>query len=258
MAARTKTKVSPKYKTKYRVRNWPAYDVALRDRGDITVWFDEEAICAWNAPASGRPGGQRRYSNLAIVTALTLRTVFHLPLRQTEGFLASLIGLMDLDLKTPDHTTLSRRHRDVEAPRFARDAGPLHLVIDSTGLKMLGDGEWLAHKHKTSNKRRSWRKLHLGIDGDGYIIASALTDRIADDACVAISMLEQIEDSIAQFTADGAYDSRPMYEALAAAGITDIQIVIPPMKTASVDARATGVWCRRNEAIESIDSVGKR
>ena len=123
---------------------------------------------------------------------------------------------------------------------------------------MLGDGEWLAHKHKTSNKRRSWRKLHLGIDGDGYIIASALTDRIADDACVAISMLEQIEDSIAQFTADGAYDSRPMYEALAAAGITDIQIVIPPMKTASVDARATGVWCQRNEAIERIDSVGKR
>ena len=106
MTARTKTKVSPKYKTKYRVKNWSTYDVALRERGDITIWFDQEAVCSWNAPASGRPGGQRRYSNLAIVTALTLRTVFHLPLRQTEGFLASLIGLMDLALKTPDHTTL--------------------------------------------------------------------------------------------------------------------------------------------------------
>ena len=141
MAARTKTKVSPKYKTKYRVKNWPAYDIALRDRGNITVWFDEEAICSWNAPPSGHPGGQRRYSNLAIVTALTLRTVFHLPLRQTEGFLASRIGLMDLDLKTPGHTTLSRRSRDVEVPPFSQSSGPLHLVIDSTGLKILGDGE---------------------------------------------------------------------------------------------------------------------
>ena len=87
MAARTKTRVSPKYKTKYRVKNWAAYDIALRVRGDITVWFDDEAIYAWNALRSGRPGGQRRYSDLAIVTALILRMVFHLPLRQTEGFM---------------------------------------------------------------------------------------------------------------------------------------------------------------------------
>jgi len=185
MAARTKSKVSPKYKTKYRVRNWAVYDDVLRERGDITVWFDEKASFAWNAPPSGRPGGQRRYSNLAIVTALTLRTVFHLPLRQTEGFVASLIGLMGLGLKTPDHTTLSRRNRDVEIPHLPRghdDA--LHLVIDSTGLKVLGDGEWQAHKHKTANKRRSWRKLHLGIDSDGCIVASALTDSGEDDASV--------------------------------------------------------------------------
>ena len=109
MAARTRSKITPKYRTKYRVKNWPAYEAALRRRGDITFWFDEEAIDAWNAPTGGRPGGQYRYSDLAIVTALTLRTVFHLPLRQTEGFVASLIRLMNLDLKTPDHTTLSRR-----------------------------------------------------------------------------------------------------------------------------------------------------
>tara|TARA_B100000809_G_C15105954_1_gene518763 strand:+ start:1518 stop:2024 length:507 start_codon:yes stop_codon:yes gene_type:complete len=109
---------------------------------------------------------------VAIVTALTLRTVFHLPLRQTEGFVASLIGLMDLALQTPDHTTLSRRHRSVEVPHLPRGhVGPKDLVIDSTGLKILADGEWQSHKHKTSNQRRSWRKLHLGIDGDGYIIA---------------------------------------------------------------------------------------
>ena len=206
MAARTKTKVSPKYKTKYRVKNWAVYDVALRERGDLTVWFDEEALGAWNAPQSGRPGGQRRYFELAIVTALTLRTVFHLALRQTEGFVASLIGLMGLALKTPDHTTLSRRQRRVEVPHLARGhGGP---VSDSTGLKIFGDGEWQVHKHKTSNPRRSWRKLHLGIDGDGYIIASALTDSGEDDACVGVSMLEQVKDAMAQFIGFGSYNGR--------------------------------------------------
>ena len=107
MAARRKTKVSPKYKTKYRVKNWPAYDLALRNRGDITVWFSDESVCAWNALPTGRPGGQRRYSDLAIVTALTLRTVYHLPLRQTEGFVASLIGLMGLALLTRPHDTIT-------------------------------------------------------------------------------------------------------------------------------------------------------
>jgi hypothetical protein len=173
-------------------------------------------------------------------------------------FVSSLIGLMGLPLRTPDHTTLSRRSRDVEVPCFAQSGGPLHLVIDSTGLKMLGNWEWQSHKHKTSNKRRSWHKLHLGIDGDGYIIASALTDRTADDGCVAISMLEQIEGSIALFVADGAYDSRPMYEALAAAGVANIRIVIPPMKMAAVDSRAAGVWCQRSQAIERIDEAGRR
>ena len=259
MAARTKSKVSPKYKTKYRVKNWPAYDIALRDRGDITIWFDKESICAWNATPSGRPGGQRKYSDLAIVTALTLRTVFHLPLRQTEGFVASLIGLMGLALQTPDHTTLSRRHRSVEVPHLPKGhEGPLHLVIDSTGLKIFGDGEWQAHKYRTSSQRRSWRKLHLAIDGDGYIIASALSDRTVTDASVGINLIEQIEGTIARFTADGAYDTRPMYDAVAAAGADDIRIVIPPKKTAIVDSRARGPWCQRNDAIERIGKVGRR
>jgi hypothetical protein len=171
---------------------------------------------------------------LAIVTALTLRTVFHLPLRQTEGFVASLIGLLGLARNAPDHTTLSRRHRSVEVPRLPRGQdAPLNLVIDSTGLKILSDGEWQAHKHKSSNQRRSWRKLHLGIEGDGYIIAAALTD-------------------------SGVDDTRPMYEALAASGAADIRIVIPPKKTPTVDSRATGPWCQRNEAIERIGAVGRR
>ena len=154
MAARTKSKVTPKYKTKYRVKNWRVYEAALKKRGDITVWFDDAAVAAWTAPSIGRrPGGKRLCSDLAILTALTLRTVFHLPLRQTEGFVASLIRLMALNLATPDHTTLSRRSATVEVPSLnKKQSGPIHLVIDSTGLKMLGDGEWHSLKHKTSNK----------------------------------------------------------------------------------------------------------
>ena len=168
MTARTRSKVTPKYKTKYRVTNWPAYEASLRNRCDIAILFDEDAVGAWNAPASGLPGGRRRYSDLAILTVLTLRLVFHLPLRQPGGFVASLIRLMGLDLDTPDHTTLSRRNSTVDVRLLNKaHTGPIHLVIDSTGLKMVGDGEWHASKHRTSNKRRSWRKLHLGVDGDG-------------------------------------------------------------------------------------------
>jgi len=259
MTARTKSKVTPKYKTKYRVKNWPAYEKSLRRRGDITVWFDEGAIAAWKAPSSGRPGGQHRYSDLAIVTALTLPAVFHLALRQTEGFLASLIRLMGLDLMTPDHTTLSRRSCTLKVAPLAKiHDGPIHLVIDSTGLKMVGDGEWLAYKHKTSNTRRSWRKLHLGIDSDGFIVATELTDSSVDDASVGTTMIDHMEAAIARFTADGAYDTRAIYAALAASGEADVTIVVPPKKTAVVDPRAAGPWRQRNDAIARITEVGRR
>ena len=259
MAARTKSKVTPKYKTKYRVRNWLAYEASLRKRGDVTLWFDEEAVQAWSAPRGGVPGGQRKYSNLAILTALTLRTVFRLPLRQTEGFVASLIGLMGLKLDTPDHTTLSRRARDVDVPMLARShAGPIHLIIDSTGLKMMGDGEWHAHKHRTSNRRRSWRKLHLGVDEHGFIVAWDLTGARVDDGLVGVSMLEELDVAIERFTADGAYDTRPIYSAVARAGTPDVTVVVPPSRRAALDPGAISPWDQRNDAIERIVEVGRR
>ena len=260
MAARTKSKVTPKYKTKYRVKNWPAYEEALRKRGDITVRFDEAAIERWNsAPTDRRPGGKQLYSDLAILTALTLRTVFHLPLRQTEGFVSSLIRLMDLDLETPDHTTLSRRSGSIDVPALPRmQSGPIHLVIDSTGLKMLGDGEWHNLKHRTSNKRRSWRKLHLAVDSSGFIVASELTSSGADDASVGATMIEKIEVAIERFTADGAYDTRAIYEALTAAGERGTTIVIPPRKTASRSKPAEGRLKQRDAAIRRIAEVGRR
>jgi len=259
MAARTKSKVTPKYKTKYRVRNWAAYEESLRRRGDITLWFDEGAIDGWNAAPSGRPGGQRQYSDLAIVTALTLRVVFHLALRQTEGFVASIIRLMGLDLKTPDHTTLSRRNSKVEVPPLAKKSdGPIHRVIDSTGLEVVGDGEWHVHRHKTSNNRRSWRKLHLGIDGDGFVVASELTDSGVDDSSVGVTMIKESEANIARFMADGAYDTRAIYEALTTVGPAGVDIVIPPRRTASPSKPAEEVLGQRDAAITRISEVGRR
>jgi len=154
----------------HKVTNWSAYEAGLRQRGSLTVWFTDEAVAAWAAAPRTTRGGQPSYSPLAILTALTLRAVFHLAYRQAEGLIASIISLLGLTLRVPDHTTLSRRSATlvVPRPRFndvgADDAArPLHLLVDSTGLKLCGAGEWLVEKHGT-RMRRAWRKPHIGVD----------------------------------------------------------------------------------------------
>src|SRR4051812_20857585 len=140
---------------KHKVTNWSAYDASLRQRGSLTVWFTDEAIRTWRAEPRTTRGGQPWYSELAILTALTLRAVFHLAYRQTEGLIGSLMGLLGLDLPVPDHTTLSRRAATLEMPRPRSDSSPgahtrtepMHLLVDSTGLKLCGPGEWLIEKH---------------------------------------------------------------------------------------------------------------
>ncbi len=141
--AQVNSRVHPKYKTRYRVGNWPAYE-----RGDVTLWLSPDAVAAWTPGLSGRPGGPRKFSDHAIETALTLRLVFRLPLRQTEGFLRSVLTLMATGLDAPDHTTLSRRGQplDVALARMPTH-GPVDLVVDSTGLSVFGEGEWAAAKH---------------------------------------------------------------------------------------------------------------
>jgi hypothetical protein len=140
-----KSKVHPKYKTKYRVNNWPEYDRALVQRGNITLWISDEAISSWNPAPTGRRGAQRKFSDHAIEMALTLRLVFNLPLRQAEGFLRSVLSLMALDLEAPDHTTLSRRSQNLNVDLHRVSVNqPIHLIIDSTGLSIVGEGEWAA------------------------------------------------------------------------------------------------------------------
>src|SRR5829696_957614 len=203
---------------KHKVTNWPAYDASLRQRGSLTVWFTEEAIQAWAAEPRTTRGGQPWYSPLAILTALTLRAVFRLALRQTEGLIGSIIRLLGLDLAVPDHTTLSRRAATLEVPGppsgstdAARQAEPAHLLVDRTGLKLCGPGEWLLEKHGTRT-RRSWKKLHIGMDADtGQIVASTLTDHDGEDGSQTGPLLDQVAGPVASFTGDGAYDQDRVY-----------------------------------------------
>src|SRR3954449_3933891 len=183
---------------RHRVTNWAAYDAGLRQRGSLTVWFTDEAVAAWRAEPRTTRGGQPWYSPLAILTALTLRAVFRLGLRQTEGLIGSILRLLGLELAAPDHTTLSRRAATLEVPRSrSGSGGPLHLLVDSTGLKLGGPGEWLAEKHGTRT-RRAWRKLHLGVDADtGRIEAVELTTKEADDASRVGPLLDQVDGPIA-------------------------------------------------------------
>ena len=259
MASTKSSRVNPKYKKKYRVGSWREYERGLRARGDVTVWFDEEALSTWTPPPTRCRGGQRRYSNLAILTALTLRLLFHLPLRQTEGFVASLLRLMSLDLNAPDHTTLSRRNRDVLLPALSRDDdGPIHLIVDSTGLKIHGAGEWCARKHRKANERGGWRKLHIGVDDDGYVVAEVLTDNTVDDADTFPELLGQIDAPLRRFTGDGAYDKRSVYQAVGEAGGTAVEVVVPPRRPATASPKATGPWEQRNQHIERIAEIGRR
>ncbi len=222
----------------HKVTNWPAYDASLRQRGSLTVWFTEEAIAAWAAEPRTTRGGQPWYSPLAILTALTIRAVFRLAYRQAEGLLGSVVSLLGLSLRVPDHTTLSRRAATLDVPRPrtgntgpGADSEPLHLLVDSTGLKLCGKGEWLLEKHGTAT-RRSWRTLHLGVDANtGQIVASTLTPKDVGDASQADPLLDQVAGPVASFTGDGAYDQDRVYASVAKRH-PDAGIIVPPRANA--------------------------
>jgi Transposase DDE domain len=227
-------------KARYRVQNWSAYEAGLKRRGDLTLWLDEAALAGWQAPRRTTPGGQAQYSDVAVELVLMLRLVFRLALRQAEGFAASVLRLLGQDLRVPDHTTLSRRGRGFAGRRPETvPHGPMHLVIDSTGLKLFGRGEWDEERH--GRARRSWRKLHIAVDaGTGEIVACVLTDNGADDAGEVPALLEQIEGEIASVTADGAYDGEPVYRAVASRQPDPPPDVVVPPRSSAVPSTETG------------------
>ena len=189
----------------------------MRRRGDLTIWVTPEAIAAWTPPKAGRRGRPARYSDLAIEAGVMLRLAIGRPWRQTEGLLGSLMRLLGLELPVPDHTTFSRRSADLEvASGLAKADGPVTVVIDSTGLKVFGTGEWHLEKHG-GQARRSWRKLHLAVDPNtGEILASELTTNEEGDASLVGPLLDQIKRPIGTVLADGAYDGEPVYRAVTA------------------------------------------
>ncbi|NLS05979.1 IS5 family transposase [Rhizobium sp. P32RR-XVIII] len=242
-------------KMKFKVANWREYEAGLRRRGSLTLWMTAEALSQWQAPKRTSRGGQQRYSDLAIETTLTLGMVFGLRLRQTEGFLAS-----GLDIAVPDHTTLSRRARTRRSSdrwqcRSISAEGPVHVLIDSSGLEIYGAGQWLREKHG-ARSRRGWRKLHLALDADnGEIIAHVLTDQDAGDTSQVEPLLDQIDVPIRQFTADGAYDCKPTYDAVNNHS-ANAAIVIPPRANAVARSKIEPS-SQRDRHIVAINTNGR-
>ncbi len=243
---------------RHKVTNWPAYEASLRQRGSLTVWFTDAAIAAWEAEPRTTRGGQRWYSPLAILTGLTLRAVFRLAFRQAEGLIGSIVRLLGLTLAIPDHTTLCRRAETlaVPRPRSSTGAEPVHLLVDSTGLKLCGAGEWLVEKHGTS-KRRSWRKLHLGVDANtGQIVAAALTTNDVDDGSQVGPLLDQVAGPVASFTGDGAYDREDVSRAVTER-YPEAAVIVPPRSTAVPSETAATEPTQRDRHLQFIAEHGR-
>lgn len=255
MARNTHTSPASAPKPRYRVTNWGEYNRALIARGSITLWIDEEVITDWRATG----GKGWRYSDVAMRAALSLRAVFRLPLRQTQGFLFSLKRLLGLAIDIPHYSTFCRRARSLDVPRPARPAsdGSLHLAIDATGLKVLGEGEWKTRTHG-KDKRRVWRKLHLGVDTDtGEIAAHALTPSETHDGTELQGLLAQVERPITAVYADKAYDSFDNHRAVLA---RQAQPVIPPRKGAAIrpPPRIKDPPLTRGAAVARIAEIGRK
>ena len=248
------SKVHPTYKTKYRVANWPAYNRGLVRHGDVTVWLSSEAIADWTARRSGWRGGQRRYSDLAIESAMTLRLLSHLPLRQAEGFLHTLFGIMRLDLSVPDYTTLSRRSQHLR--RRLRPVPPARASISClTARGCPSSGQVSGRPRNTvAAGRRGWRKLHLGVDQSGVIRVHTLTEATGDDATTALDLLTAVDGPLVRVTADAAYDTVAVYQTARARGTT---VVIPPARTATVSGHGPRSPAR-DRTITWVKTLGRR
>ncbi|MEL7224169.1 MAG: IS5 family transposase [Cyanobacteria bacterium J06576_12] len=242
----------------YKLRNWSDYNAALVNRGSLHVWLDEDILAAWkNTEKTGKPGASNTYSALAIETLLTLKSVYRQKLRQTIGFARSLFKLMSVELALPHYSTLSRRAKRLNIDLSVMPAqGSRHVVIDSTGVKVYGEGEWKARKHGVS-KRRTWLKLHVGIDEEtGEILAAVVTPNSTGDSEVLGELLDEIDNELEQVSADGAYDCSYVYDYI---DERDATAAIPPRKDAKIwfHGNRKGPAHPRDENLRRIRQVGR-
>ncbi|MEO0768727.1 MAG: IS5 family transposase [Cyanobacteria bacterium J06649_4] len=242
----------------YRIRNWSNYNEALVNRGSLTLWVEADVLNQWkSSEKSGQRGASNDYSNLAIETLLTLKSVYRLALRQTIGFARSLFELMNVELELPHYSTLSRRAAKLSVTlSSSRRSGPCHVVVDSTGITVYGEGEWKKREHGKS-KRRTWLKLHLGIDeATSEILAAVVTPNSTSDGEVLDELLNDIEGDIDQVSADGAYDRVYVYDYIDERGAT---AAIPPRKGAKIwfHGNRKGPKHQRDENLRRIRQVGR-
>lgn len=246
-------------KSSYKVTNWRKYNESLVCRGDVTFWFSEDVIETWehanDEPKVGRPFV---YSDTAIESLLVLRELFRLPYRQTEGLGRSLVKLMQADVVIPDYTSLAKRAAQSDISLAVTDrTGPIDVVVDSTGLKVFGEGEWKTRKHGVS-KRRTWRKLHLAVNPKTQEIeAEVLTENSGHDADQVEKLLDQVDAPVDAFYGDGAYDQWKVYETL---DEQQIKPIIPPRRNAKIKQHGNSSESPlpRDEAIREIRRVGRK
>lgn len=248
-----------KKKPTYRVRNWSKYNKSLVKRGSLTVWVSPEVLAAWaSVPPSGKRGHPRTYSDVAIECMATLRAVYHLAQRATQGLLASIFELMNVTAAVPSYSTLSRRQQTLDIVLPKRRAGEgVHVVVDSTGVKVFGEGEWKVRQHGYT-KRRTWKKLHVGVDeATGDILAMAVTDNSVADHEELPDLLDQIDEPVAQVSADGAYDKRKAYDAI---GQRQAKAIIPPRRGARIWQHGNSKQERliRDENLRAIRNHGRK
>lgn len=242
-------------KARYKVINWTDYNKALINRGSLTMWFSEEVIRIWlKAEQTGRRGHPIKYADTAIECMLILKGVFRLPLRQTQGIIGSLMNLIGIELPVPHYSTLCRRMPKIRVPlpRTRKEKG-LHLVVDATGLKVYGEGEWKVRKHGKS-KRRTWRKVHLGFnDNTGEVLACVLTDKRGHEKNILPDLLDEVTEPIDQVSGDGGYDYKTCYDAIADRGA---KAVIPPRKSAIF--HNNGFMDARDDNLRRIQEIGRK
>jgi hypothetical protein len=246
-------------KTLYRVKNWSEYEKALVQRGSITFWMSDDFERTWLYRGEKQRGSQFDYSDQAIRVMLTVKEVFHLTNRGVEGFVRSIFRLMRMNLPVPDHSTLSKRGKDLKVNLPKKNSQSLNIVVDSTGLKIYGEGEWKVRMHGIS-KRRTWRKLHVSVNPkDGEIQAVLLTENSVSDDDAVGGLLEQIEQTLLDFAADGAYDKRKVYDRLNKHS-PKVNILIPPRKNAHIwkHGNSKTERLKRDENLRYIRKHGRK